>query len=489
MVILNTIVLSIIIILTLLILKDFLCEERIKKINKNIPGPKEIPIFGNLFDINFKNVPSSIDRLYRKYGPIYRIRCGNVETVVITGNQYLEECFIKNKFIFQERFVKFSRKMTKGLNIIYSNGEYWHRMKNVVLKELTFRKIKSFQPDIQKQVELLSNKLNKNEEIIENNFVFLINEMFLNIMLNFVYGNYEDLETKKNLINIITRFVIQTGQFVYSDYVPLLLPIDIINITKSNLISDYLLLTNYAKKIIDNYDKNYVEINNKEIDPLNEKRKSMMECYYEVYKSGGIKYESIIGATIDLVLAGTDSSANILSFIIVALINNPEIQEKVHSEIKSNLINSDITNTDHLKCPYTIAVIKEAHRYFSIGPLSESHRTTDDVEIYGYRISKGTQIIQNIASTHKSPEFWEEPYKFYPERFLRPHKPLYHYGIGLRSCIGKSFADYILFVSLVSLIKKFKFINPNPNIPINEEGDVGAFIHCKNFKVLIKRRK
>ena len=48
------------------------------------------------------------------------------------------------------------------------------------------------------------------------------------------------------------------------------------------------------------------------------------------------------------------------------------------------------------------------------------HKAMEDVEIGGYKFSKGTEFCGNFMGTHFDPEYWEEPGQFMPQRFLDP---------------------------------------------------------------------
>ncbi|KAN0006888.1 hypothetical protein ACTFIU_005081 [Dictyostelium citrinum] len=491
----------------------FLIPSRISKINKNIPGPTGYPIVGNIFQIN-KNVVKSIDEFYKEFGPIYRLRMGNVETVVLTGIETLEESFLVNKHSFVDRFVKKSRKINNGLDIIHSNGEYWKILKTIFQTEMTPRKIKSYQYEIQSQVDLMTEQLYKSRNI-DNNIVNNINEnmkyMLFNIMSILIFGkqsidnnnnnnNTKADKEKRDIIFSISRFFKTSGSIFYSDFIPILLPFDLINLTRNYFFKDFQVLTNFVSKNVNQQLSKYnngKDNGNGKKENDKEERKSIVEAYLENYLNGEIKYESVLSSCANLLLAGTDSSANTLSFLLVSLINNPEIQEKVYNEIITNLTNDEISINDRFKCPYTCAVIKETHRLYSIAPLSEPHYCSNDVEIKGYKIAKGTQIIQNIYSSSRSEQFWDQPLSFIPERFINSddhdsnnnkNKNIVSFGLGLRGCIGKSFAEYMIFLTVVRLIKNFKFSNPSPNQPLKEIGEYGLVMNCVNYNAKIEKR-
>ncbi len=119
--------------------------------------------------------------------------------------------------------------------------------------------------------------------------------------------------------------------------------------------------------------------------------------------------------------------------------------------------------------PYTTAFLYELLRYTSVAALGVGHRAVDDVQIAGYTIPKGTQIITNLWALHHDPEFWEDPEEFRPERFLDEHgdlvsadhpnrKNLMPFGAGPRVCLGESLALTRLFVWTAALIQRFRIV-------------------------------
>lgn len=90
-------------------------------------------------------------------------------------------------------------------------------------------------------------------------------------------------------------------------------------------------------------------------------------------------------------------------------------------------------------------VIKESLRLYPPA-WSVGRATTQDTEILGYQIPKGSKLGVFIYGAHRHPDFWEQPDRFMPERFAPENeaKLVKHayapFGNGPRICIGNSFA-------------------------------------------------
>ena len=88
------------------------------------------------------------------------------------------------------------------------------------------------------------------------------------------------------------------------------------------------------------------------------------------------------------------------------------------------------------------------------------HKAMDEVEIGGYKFLKGTQFIGNFMGTHFDPEYWEQPEKFMPERFLDQDGKIitetanfFPFSLGKRVCLGESLAKVELFLFFTAILK------------------------------------
>ncbi|EGC33286.1 hypothetical protein DICPUDRAFT_80940 [Dictyostelium purpureum] len=490
--IINTVFLTLGFLITILFIKDLVYEDRKTKINKLIPGPRAVPIFGNLLHVNKNDIPTSFDELYKKYGPVFRLKLGNIETVVISGSKTLDESFIKNKLATQHRFIRNSRFFLKDRDIMFSNGDLNLVLRTTFMSEITTRKLNNGRLDANKFALQMINKIYKGDDTILENFPKYVKETGIKIMINFIFGTEENEELNTKFIDTVARLFKNGGLFLYSDFIPALLPYDLLFLGYKDMVRDYLFLRDYSNKIINAYEEKLKNNQNSANEDQDSIKKPIMEHYYDRYLEGKIGYESVAFASVDLLVAGLDSTSNTVSFLVAALINNPELQDKIYEEVKD--ASDDISFADISKYPYVVAVMNEAYRYVSIVALSEPYIASEDFEVDGYTVAKGTQIIKNLRSVHISEEGnWEDPLKFNPDRFLASppslnQKLLYHFGIGKRICPGKSFAECVFFTIIVLLFKNYKFVNPNPSVPIDETQIVALAMQCKEYNTIVQKR-
>lgn len=165
-----------------------------------------------------------------------------------------------------------------------------------------------------------------------------------------------------------------------------------------------------------------------------------------------------------ILVASVDTSATILCGITLMLAIHQEYQERVMDEMREIFddINEPVANEHITRMTFLELVIKESMRYFPIAPFI-GRECSDDFEINGGIIPKGSQIFLNVLRMHKNPKFFgKNAHEFYPERFLPENCANWHpylfvpFSAGPRNCIGTRYAWASLKIALSHILRRFK---------------------------------
>lgn len=169
----------------------------------------------------------------------------------------------------------------------------------------------------------------------------------------------------------------------------------------------------------------------------------------------------------NILMAGHDTTKHLLTNIFYQLGRNPSVKEKLKQELTQAIGSTDRLNTaeqlskDNL--PYLDSVIQEALRISSSVP-AVARDVLEDVSLQnGYVIPKGSVVMISFDSLHKSPNLWENPLEFAPDRFLseasdnnqqtKNHRnSLMPFSRGERMCIGRFFALQEVKTAIVTLM-------------------------------------
>lgn len=185
---------------------------------------------------------------------------------------------------------------------------------------------------------------------------------------------------------------------------------------------------------------------------------SILESFFE----SGLEDRDIVGLVIDTFLAGIDTGAYALTYVLYSLANNPEKQDLLATEAKRLLGHSGgkVTTGVLSEARYLKAVLKESHRLhpvaFGIGRVVQ-----EDTVIRGFRIPKDTVVVTQNQVSSRLPEHFPEPQQFLPERWLHKSPPAHPFlvlpfGHGPRSCIGRRMAEQNLQTVILQLIYRYR---------------------------------
>ncbi|KAN0042728.1 hypothetical protein ACTA71_012651 [Dictyostelium dimigraforme] len=448
--------------IVVIILIYFFISINLKNLKKRRPpSPISFPIIGNLFSL-LNNQPQYIlFKYYKKYGKIFQLQYGNVNTVVLCEYDILKEAFIENGDVFIERFNKLSKKFKSSENIVNSNGLIWKKLQSISIQELSPNiKIKKYEPMIIDEANKLIENLNqqsKSGEIYDPTLNIKI--CFLNIILsflfNFTYNNYNDKEVIQ-LVDHIHNIFRMGSNPIPQDYIPILYKF----IKNNKKTRNHQIIFEQLYQYIENQVQ-------KRLKQLN--LNNLNECFVDLlllkFKSNQLTWGEVIKTTTDLMIAGSDTNSLFTIHLIIALTNRENIQNNVYNEIINfNNEGNKITFSNKIKTPFYNSVLKEVERRYTVSPLSLPHRTNQDIILNGYFIPSGSQIIQNIYSCHLNEKDWENPFEFNPDRFLNKsqlEKKLITFGIGPRNCLGFQFALMSIWIVNLILFKSIKFTSNN----------------------------
>jgi cytochrome P450 len=190
-------------------------------------------------------------------------------------------------------------------------------------------------------------------------------------------------------------------------------------------------------------------------------------------------------------MASVDTTVSAVVTFILAMTMYPEVQRKAQAEIDQIVGNSRLPDfSDEAALPYVQAVLKEALRWHPVTPLAVSHRVTESDTYEGYYIPAGSTIIPNAWAMMRDPAVFPEPDKFDPERWLSPNALAYPnpaFGFGARRCPGRFFAHASMWSMMAGILAAFD-ITPTEDGPPEEKYMSGIVSYVKPFRCYIRPR-
>jgi len=196
---------------------------------------------------------------------------------------------------------------------------------------------------------------------------------------------------------------------------------------------------------------------------------------------------------------GADTTVSAIYSLFLALTLFPEAQKKARAEIDAVIGSDRLPNfSDRDSLPYVEALVKEILRWNAVVPTAVPNRVTEDDIHDGYYIPKGSLIIPNTWFMLRDPRRYSEPDEFKTERFLaREGKEAeidprtICFGFGRRICPGMYLADASVWISVAMSVAVFdvsKVVENGVEITPEVDPSSGTISHPKPFKCAIKPR-
>jgi cytochrome P450 len=163
-------------------------------------------------------------------------------------------------------------------------------------------------------------------------------------------------------------------------------------------------------------------------------------------ENGGVDYEGLVSMGFLLLIAGHETTANMISLSTLVLLQNPE---------KLAAIQQDPSKT--------VAAVEELLRYFTIAESAIGRVALEDVEIGGVVIRAGEGVLGLANTGNRDPEVFKNGDELDLERGARNHLA---FGFGPHQCLGQNLARLELQIVLDTLFRRIPGLRPA--VPVEE---------------------
>jgi cytochrome P450 len=181
------------------------------------------------------------------------------------------------------------------------------------------------------------------------------------------------------------------------------------------------------------------------------------------YSDGeGMSDELVLSESMQLLVAGHETSSNGLSWLLYLLSSRPDCLERVRQEIDSVLGDAPLSHGDVPKLEFTTQVIQEGLRLYPPFWMIDRMAIADD-RVGDIAIPAGSMVIVYVYGAHHAPRYWENPENFDTDRFIKgtekQRTPFTYlpFGGGPRGCIGNHYAMLQILMILSDLLRKYDF--------------------------------
>jgi cytochrome P450 len=437
-------------------------------------------LFGNTRLI-LKNPVAFLGKIVKHYGPVLRINIVGKKYVILQDPDFIKHVLLDHEKVYSKFGITKILRLFFGEGLVTSNGEVWVQKRRLIQPAFHHQRIEHILTIINEEtngfIQLLHD-LPSGSEINISREMLKLNVSIVNRAL-FSHNNKEEMGAMILVLEDLTNYATKWMKSLVK--MPISWP------TPSN-IKFHKNCKKYDHLIFEMIERRRVYKKDRTLPPHNDLLDMLLDDIDED-ANHEIANKKLRDDITTMFMAGHDTTAQTLSWIIYELAKNTKISESLKKEAREVIKNESLGLEELSKLNYTNQVIKEGLRYYPSISAIQRRPNKEDI-INGVKIKKSTHLLINIYGMHHHPNYWENPERFNPERF-RPESeqqiPPFVYlpfGGGPRRCIGSNFSTMVMQVVISRLYKDFHFEVPKgykpvivPNITIKPKDGIPLIVH------------
>ncbi|RAO66226.1 uncharacterized protein BHQ10_002238 [Talaromyces amestolkiae] len=459
--------------IVLLLLSGFLffaVWQSRKSSSKLPPGPRGLPLIGNIHQAPRRDPWKTFNLWAEEYGPIFSLKYGQRIVIVLGSHKTASDLFSARTKIYSSRpIIRIQEYLTKGMHMgVMQYTPEWMKLR----KTHTFLLSPHYCARYRQLQDLESMQLIY-DMLETDSFSKQFRRYTASLGFALAYGtriqrdDAEEIDQIERIAKVTDRFfshgislVLEMFPCVH-DLWPVMLPLQKICDAFHQSTVEY--FTTCMRAALQKGSWNWI---NAALEFPDTQTMSEITRVYNI----GVLQE-----------AALETTQSALNAFVLASVLNPAAVCKVQEELDKEVGDSRLPGFDDMtSLPYTQAFIKETLRWCPVAPLGAPHSNTEVDEYMGYEIPKGAVIVPNIWGMHRDPEIYHRPNDFLPERWLeQPDLPLSVFGFGKRICVGQELAMNSLFIIVSRMLWAFQ-ISPasvgGRNVAIDPENMIQSII-------------
>lgn len=386
-----------------------------------------------------------------EYGHTYRFYIGGIIPATFTADPaFIQHILQKNHRVYKKSPIHFDQLghfVGKGLLTI--DGDHWLRQRRLIQPSFHRNRLASL---TQLMNEVIEERLLRFEEAIKNGSINLAEHMMhmaFGIIMRSIFSRSvpeEQVQKMSGQITQIQAFVIQLIRQPYLNWWR----------KWSGQIKEHEDLAADLENAI----RSLVHQRQASGETRDDLLQMLLDSRYED-TGEAMSEQQLLDELKIIFVAGHETSANGLAWAWYLLSQHPEVVEKIRTELLEHVGERSIEFADLPKLEYLSQVVDEVLRLYPPAWITDRMAAEAD-EFNGIKIAKGAIVATYIFGAHHSPQHWEAPEAFRPERFAKSAKiPAFAYlpfGGGPRLCIGNHFALMEMQLVIAEMVRSYDFV-------------------------------
>ena len=427
----------------------------------DLPGPRPLPLLGNLPQIRPLRIHQDVEAWSRQYGPLFRLSFGRTPLLVVSGHELVGATLRDRPDGFRRPSItaRVSDEMGGRPGVFLAEGAAWREQRRMVMAALAPHAVKAYFPSLVKVAQRLRTRwLGAAQSGAAIDLAEDLKRYSVDIIAGLAFGT--DVNT------------IDGGEDVIQRHMDVILPA----VAKRSI--SLFPYWRYVKLPADRQLDRSVAALSGAIDDLiaaararlnaeparRERPANLLEamiCAAEEGGGGGVDDIAVAGNVTTMLLAGEDTTSNTLAWMLYLLKQNPATLEKAREEVMRIAPDPAAFSIEQMDgLDYVDACAQEAMRLKPVAPYIPLEALRDSV-IGDVAVPKGGLVWLVMRNDSVSESHVADASAFDPDRWLRRGDDAMNkhvsmpFGAGVRTCPGRYLALLEIKLATAMLLSSF----------------------------------
>jgi cytochrome P450 len=424
---------------------------------KDLPGPRAWPLVGNVLQLKVERVHQDMEALCKRFGPLMRVYFGRRAVLVIANHATVSAVLRERPGSFRRPSVtsQVSAELGGLPNVFNAEGANWRNQRRMVMAGFAPKPINTYFPALVTVALRLQRRWDA--AAAAGRAIDLsadLKRYTVDIIAGLAFG--QDVNT------------LEAGENVIQQHLDQILPgiarrsLSIIPYWRYfKLPQDRKLERSSAALKAAVFDVIAQARQRMQTNPtLRDKPSNLLEAMIVAadQPDSGVNNDTVAGNVSTMLLAGEDTTANTIAWLLHLLHRNPETLKKATEEVKRvapNCAAFTIEQIDALS--YVDAAIQEAMRLKPVGPFMPLEAVAD-TSVEDVFVPKGTTVWCVLRHDSVDEKYFQNSRQFVPERWLEPTNNKHvsmPFGSGPRTCPGRYLAVLEIKIAVAMVLARY----------------------------------
>lgn len=428
----------------------------------SLPGPAGLPVLGNALQVKLPKLHRQLEQWAEQFGPFFKLKIGRYHTLVVGDHAVVAQLLRERPDGFKRssRMEEIGAEMGLKPGLFGANGDDWKRQRRMVMASFDPKHVRDYFPSLQVTAERLGRRWQRAAQ--EGRAIDVQPDLMrytVDTIAGLAFG--AEVNTLESEGDVIQQHLDKIFPALFKR---LASPLPVWRYFPSA--SDKRLVRSVAE--VNQAVNGFVAQARERMraDPqLRTRPHNLLEAMIAAADEpgSGISDEQVAGNVMTMLLAGEDTTANTIAWMIDLLWRNPEALAKATSEVRQLLGQPDalptFEQTDQLD--YLEACAHETMRLKPVAPMI-GLQALHDTEIGDVRVPRGVVVLALMRRDSVSDKHLPDAGRFIPERWLdgtavagQPKRISMPFGAGPRICPGRYLALLEMKMAMAMLLNRF----------------------------------